>query len=59
MQQKKSNVLMTKLMYYQKNQTEWIDGDIGDVFTFRGGKAIQFRTFGDPKEALKFAGVYD
>src|SRR3954468_23124755 len=28
-----------------KDKTDWIDGRIVDVFTWRNGKAIQFRTF--------------
>jgi len=39
-----------------KDSVEWIDGCIADVFTFRDGKAIQFRTFGE-REALEWAGV--
>lgn len=42
-----------------KDQTEWIDGRIADVFTFRNGKAIQFRTFADELQALEWAGVED
>lgn len=40
-----------------KDQTEWIEGYTGDVFTFRDGKAVQFRTFADQKEALDWVGV--
>ena len=40
-----------------KDHTEWIDGRIGDVYTFRDGKAIQFRTFADERQALEWAGV--
>lgn len=40
-----------------KDNTDWIDGHIGDVYTFRNGKAIQFRTFADEQEALEWAGV--
>jgi ketosteroid isomerase-like protein len=32
-------------------------GHIADVFTFRDGKAIQFRTFADERPALEWAGV--
>jgi ketosteroid isomerase-like protein len=42
-----------------KDHTEWIDGRIGDVFTFRNGRAIQFRTFAEQREALEWAGVKD
>ncbi len=40
-----------------KDETEWREGRIADVFTFRNGKAIQFRTFADEREALEWAGV--
>lgn len=40
-----------------KDHTEWIDGRFADVYTFRNGKAIQFRTFGERREALDWAGV--
>ena len=35
-----------------EDQTDWIDARIADVFTFRNGKAIQFRSFADELEAL-------
>jgi len=38
-------------------QTDWLEGRTGDVFTFRDGKVIEFRTFGDPDEAIAWAGV--
>jgi hemoglobin len=40
-----------------KDQTEWIDGRTADVYTWRKGKVIQFRTFGDEQQALEWAGV--
>lgn len=40
-----------------KSESTWREGRIGDVFTFRHGKAVQFRTFGDARQALAFAGV--
>lgn len=40
-----------------KNETEWREGRIADVFTFRDGKAIEFRTFGDEREAMEWVGV--
>ena len=42
-----------------KDKTDWIDGRIVDVFTWRNGKAIEFRTFADEQEALEWAGVND
>lgn len=40
-----------------KDQTNWLEGRTGDVFTFREGKVIEFRTFAEEKPALEFAGV--
>jgi ketosteroid isomerase-like protein len=40
-----------------KDHTEWIDGRIADVYTFRNGKAIQMRSFGERQEALAWAGA--
>ena len=40
-----------------KNETEWREGDVADVFTFRNGKAIEFRTFSEERQALEWAGV--
>lgn len=40
-----------------KTETEWREGRVADVYTFRNGKAIQWRTFGDEQQALDWAGV--
>lgn len=40
-----------------KNESEWREGAVGDVFTFRNGKVIQFRTFFNEQQALEWAGV--
>ena len=37
--------------------TEWLEGDVGDVFTFRNGKVIQFRSFLRTQDALSFVGI--
>jgi len=37
-----------------KTEAEWRDGRIADVFTFRDGKAIEFRTFGDERQAMEW-----
>jgi hypothetical protein len=36
---------------------DWIDGRFADVWTFRNGKAIQGRSFGERQEALQWAGA--
>lgn len=40
-----------------KDEPEWREGRIADAYTFRNGKAIQFRTFADERHALEWAGV--
>ena len=40
-----------------KDQTDWLEGSTADVYTFRNGRAIQFRTFAGESEALEYAGV--
>ncbi len=40
-----------------KHEKEWREGRVTDVFTFRNGKATQFRTFTEEKQALEFAGI--
>lgn len=40
-----------------KNKTDWIDAHIGDVFTFKNGKAIEMRSFISPEEAFAWAGI--
>jgi glutathione S-transferase len=38
-----------------KEHTEWIDGRFADVWTFRGGKPVQMRSFGERHDALEWA----
>ena len=40
-----------------KHEVEWREGRIADVFTFRNGRVIQFRTFVDERQALQWAGI--
>ena len=40
-----------------KDHTDWIDGRFADVHTFRNGKVIQVRSFGERQEALEWAGA--
>jgi uncharacterized protein len=50
-------VVFTHVRVRLKHETEWREGHTGDVFTFRNGKVIQFRTFFDEREALEWAGA--
>jgi ketosteroid isomerase-like protein len=38
-----------------KHEPEWREGHVSDVFTFRNGTVIQFRTFWDEPQALAWA----
>lgn len=40
-----------------KNEIEWREGRLADVYTFRSGKVIQARSFTDRQQALEWAGV--
>ena len=40
-----------------KGSTQWGGGRFADGFVFRDGKIIQYRSFGEREEALKWAGA--
>lgn len=40
-----------------KDLTDWIDSRVADVYTFREGKIIQFRSFADERQAFDWAEV--
>jgi uncharacterized protein len=40
-----------------KERTEWLGGRFADVWTFRNGKAVEFRSFGARQDALEWAGA--
>lgn len=42
-----------------KDSTEWVGGRFADGFVFRNGKIIQYRSFGERAEALKWADIKD
>ena len=50
-------VVFVHVLVRLKDKTDWIDARIADVFTWRDGKATQFRTFADEHQALAWAGV--
>ena len=41
------------------DSTEWVGGRFADGFVFRNGKIIQYLTFAERTEALKWAGIKD
>jgi ketosteroid isomerase-like protein len=42
-----------------KGSTEWVGGRFADGFVFRNAKIIQYLSFGERAEALKWAGIED
>ena len=40
-----------------KGSTDWIDGDVTDVYTFQGEKAVHARVYADRGEAFRAAGI--
>ena len=50
-------IVLTHVRVRLKDQTEWLEGNTADVFTFRNGKITEFRTFSDEYEAFEYAGV--
>jgi hypothetical protein len=40
-----------------KNSTDWVDGRFADGFVFHAGKIIQYLSFGERRDALKWAGI--
>jgi len=40
-----------------KHESDWREGQLADVYTFRNGKVIQFRCFLDRKQALDWIGA--
>ena len=42
-----------------KTEAEWREGRVGDVFTFRNGKAIQYCSFIDERRAIEWVEATD
>ncbi len=42
-----------------KDSTDWVGGRFADGFVFRAGKIIQYLSFGERRDALKWAGIED
>lgn len=42
-----------------KDSTDWVGGRFADGFVFRNGKIIQYLSFAERAEALKWAGIED
>ena len=42
-----------------QDSTEWVGGRFADGFVIRSGKIVEYRSFGERAEALKWAGIED
>lgn len=52
-------IVSTHVKVRLKDQTEWLEGHTGDVFTFRNGKAIGFHSFGSERRAIEWVEATD
>lgn len=51
-------IVLVQVRVRLKGETEWREGRLADVFTFgRDGKIVEFRTFGEVREGLEWAGA--
>ncbi|HEY6642209.1 nuclear transport factor 2 family protein [Povalibacter sp.] len=42
-----------------KDSTDWVGGRFADGFVFRNGRIVQYLSFGERVDALKWAGIED
>ncbi len=47
-------VVLVQVRVRLKDETEWREGRTADVYTFRNGKVVEFRTFADEREAMEW-----
>jgi hypothetical protein len=40
-----------------KDSPDWVDGRFADGFAFRAGKITHYHSFGERRDALKWAGI--
>jgi len=50
-------IVLVRVRVRLKHETEWREGQTADVYTFRNGKAVEFRTFAEARQAFVWAGV--
>lgn len=41
----------------QKDKSDWNEGHVADVYTFRNDKVIEFRSFMESQQAIEWAGI--
>lgn len=49
-------ILFVNVRVRLKTETTWREGRTVDIYTFRNGKVVEFRTFIDERQALQWAG---
>lgn len=50
-------VVFTHVHVRLKNESEFREGDIADVYTYRDGRVVAVRVFSDREQALEWAGA--
>jgi len=50
-------VVFDRVRVRLKHETEWREGALASVYTFRNGKVIEVRVFAERQQALEWAGV--
>ena len=50
-------VVLVHVRVRLKDQVDWLEGRLADVFTFSGSKIVEMRTFAETHDALLWAGV--
>lgn len=50
-------IVLTHVRVRLKSEIAWREGRTADVFTFRDGKAVEFRTFFDIPRAFEWVGI--
>lgn len=48
-------IVFTNVRVRLKHESEWREGSLADVYTFRDGKVVQVRIFADRRQALEWA----
>ena len=50
-------VVYLHVRVWLQDSTDWVDGRFADGFVFRAGKIIQYLSFGERRDALKWAEI--
>jgi ketosteroid isomerase-like protein len=50
-------VVFVRVRVRLKHETDWREGQLADVYTFRNGRAVGGRSFADRRQGLEWAGA--